>query len=98
VEPYLSLFANPYLEKVQASALTYDDIKDRRASATRDGLDEHTKEKRIFYRRGGNNIAYYMDAESAKYRVDLAREYGIAGVAYWRMGGEDLNAYNLITK
>ena len=33
-------------------------------------------------------ILYYATPESVKIRQDLAKTYGIAGVTYWRLGGE----------
>jgi spore germination protein len=37
---------------------------------------------------GYSNEIYYQDQRGINMRRDIAKEYGIAGVAYWRLGGE----------
>jgi len=32
--------------------------------------------------------AYFQTPKGVEMRRDIAKEYGIAGVAYWRLGGE----------
>jgi hypothetical protein len=38
----------------------------------------------------GNNrcVMYYQTQQGVQDRRDIAKEYGIAGVSYWRLGGE----------
>lgn len=97
-DPYLGVPANPGAEKVQASALTYDGIVERKASSTKDVLDPITKEKMLYYTKEGSDyIAFYMDDAAAAFRFDLAKKYAAAGVAHWRMGSEDASIYKLIS-
>ena len=37
---------------------------------------------------GGKRTVYYESARTLKTRLDIAREYGIAGVSIWRVGDE----------
>jgi spore germination protein YaaH len=37
---------------------------------------------------GGQCIIYYQNNQGVQMRRDIAKEYGIAGVTYWRLGGE----------
>ncbi len=101
--PYLGLYANPLQDKGQADAVTYTQVQKRGAHKVSDVLDPNSLEKIMHYtepdpadkKKMKEYIIYYPDAESASYRFQLAKQYGIAGLAYWRMGGEDLNTYSL---
>lgn len=42
-----------------------------------------------------DNIVWFENAESIKLRVDLAKDRGIGGVAFWRLGGEDERIWRL---
>jgi spore germination protein YaaH len=37
---------------------------------------------------GGRCIVYYQEPKGVQLRRDIAKEYGIAGISYWRLGGE----------
>lgn len=94
INPYLSLYHNPFLDEIKASALVYSDIVERRSGTISDALDAESGEKILKYsRQGGNYIGYYMDGETVQLRDELARQYNAAGLAFWRMGGEDLGVY-----
>lgn len=107
VSPYQG-FINPYLDKFQADAITYADVLKKLPKAKRQFMDEISKEKILIYtdkdifdKTGDSDADYilmYQDAETMQYRIDLAKEFGIAGVAHWRMGGEDLRVYPLAKK
>jgi spore germination protein YaaH len=103
LENYLGILSNPGPGTVQASPMVYTQIKDLRDKAMFDILEPQSLEKVIQYQDKDKKdnqqktfIAYYQDAESSSYRVQLAKKYGIAGIAYWRMGGEDTDVYKLI--
>ncbi len=36
-----------------------------------------------------NRVVYYEDAESIKYKVELAQSYNLGGIVLWRLGYED---------
>lgn len=101
-EEYIGL-NNPTADKFQASAYVYSDILSKLDKQKQNYLDPISKEKVLIYtdqdifeknkQKLVDYIAFYQDAETTQYRVDLAKKYGIAGIAHWRMGGEDLGAY-----
>ncbi len=95
-EPYLGFYTNPYMEEIQAAALTYEGIQERRVEGLiSDTIDQATGEKILEYRREGKEyIGYYMDGATVRLRAQLAEYYGAAGLAFWRMGDEDLNVYD----
>ncbi len=94
---YLGAFSNPYADSGQADAVTYGRVAGVSSSVLSDEVDPSSKEKVLrFSENGSQYIMYYQDVNSAKYRYDLAREYGIGGVAHWRMGDEDERIYKLI--
>lgn len=94
--PYRGFYNNPYEDEVQAAALTYEGIQDRKqAGGISDGMDSETGEKILRYLREGKEyIGYYMDAQTVRLRAQLAAKYGASGLAYWRMGDEDLGVYD----
>lgn len=52
--------------------------------------DNESKAPYLSYDENGkNNIIWFENAESIKPRIDLANKYGLGGVAFWRLGGED---------
>jgi spore germination protein len=98
-EPYLGMLANPKVGGVQADAATYVGYLNRRQTTVSDTLIHSSGEKMLIYAFGGKNYALtYQDVTNTKLKLDLAREYGIKGVAYWRLGDEDLGIYSLINQ
>lgn len=59
-----------------------------------ESYDEYSQEKVIFYNDARyDRDLYFEDEEAIKIRRSLAGEYGIKGVAYWRLGGEDSKSF-----
>lgn len=44
----------------------------------------------------GAQIVWYQDVESFKHRVELVKQYNFAGLALWRLGGEDTRIYDVV--
>jgi spore germination protein len=42
---------------------------------------------------GDEHEVWYEDAQSVKEKIDLAQRTGLAGVSFWRLGGEDPQAW-----
>lgn len=62
-------------------------------------LDEASGEKTFTYPSStGERKVWYHDVETMDKRFALAKKYGIGGVAFWRLGGEDLNVLGLVSK
>lgn len=96
ITPYLGGAINTIEPKLQATPITFENLSTRLPKLKSKILDPVTKEQVLIYTdKDTDRIVYYQDAESTKYRIDLAKQYGIAGVAYWRMGGEDIGVYDL---
>ena len=45
---------------------------------------------------GTSHTVYYADAQSVGARLGIVDDYGLAGVAFWRLGGEDPAVWNTI--
>ncbi|MCX7779325.1 MAG: glycosyl hydrolase family 18 protein [Negativicutes bacterium] len=45
---------------------------------------------------GLNHQVWFENARSISYKLDLANKYDIAGVAMWRLGGEDVGYWRTI--
>jgi len=97
-QPYLGITANGFQSTGQADAVTYDIVQNLRAAyKVSDILEPHSGEKLMHYIVNGKDYyIYYTDSKSTKPRIDLAERYRIAGVAHWRLGGEDPGVYSLI--
>ncbi len=80
-----------YWKGNNVSALTWEDAKELEQSGTKE-FDTLTQENKIVTDQGE---AWYQDAESIKLRINLAKEKGIKGVVFWRLGGEDPNIWKL---
>ncbi len=44
------------------------------------------------------HLLYYENARSLSHRLDLVREYGLGGIAIWRMGSEDPDNWKMIAE
>lgn len=81
--------------KLQADAYTYDQVQEILNKYP------HTIHKNTFWgekyieyqREEKDRILVYTDAETIQMRRDIAKEYGIKGVSYWRLGGDILLDY-----
>lgn len=78
-----------YWKEDGVSALTWEDVIELEGDIN---LDQNTLEKVIKTETGE---AWFQDAETINYRRELARDFGIKGVIYWRLGGEDPSIWNL---
>lgn len=98
-EPYLGMLANPKMDGVQADASTYSGYLNLRQTTVSDTLVDTSGEKMLIYAFAGKNYAMtYQDTANTRLKLELARQYGIKGVAYWRLGDEDLGIYSLISQ
>jgi len=71
----------------------HDDIAyiKRHSAYYKEKREPWTKEVRVeMMYKGTERIMYYLDKKAVQERLDLAKEYGIKGICYWRIGGEDL--------
>ncbi|MBN1915478.1 hypothetical protein JW796_00590 [Candidatus Dojkabacteria bacterium] len=87
----LDIFGNPLEEKIQVNAHEYSDIIQIKKNYSYneykdDGLGEVILE---YDKNGSQGIIFYMSGSGVKARREMAAEFGIGGVAYWRLGGED---------
>lgn len=97
--PYLGLNANPTDQNYPATAYNYDQITDHQVLGVSTSTDPTTGEPQATYSQDGNTrVQFYADANFAALRADLAREYGIKGVGYWRLGNEDPQTYAAAAK
>jgi spore germination protein YaaH len=71
--------------------MVYRDIAETLAS-TRAPVywDEDAQEATFNYRgRDGVHRVWFPNAQFVQARIELAQRYGIAGLCFWRLGGED---------
>ena len=74
-------------------SLQHDDIAyvKSHSSDYKETYDVWNKEvKATFTYKGVARVMYYLDKHAVDERLQLARQYGIKGVCYWRIGGEVL--------
>lgn len=45
---------------------------------------------------GGNHLVWFENSHSIAVRVAYAKELGIKGIAFWRLGGEDQGIWNVL--
>lgn len=67
---------------------------DARALARKHGAviqwDEDSKSSWFHYAVDGeDHVVWFDDARSLRFKVELAREYGVRGLSIWQLGGED---------
>lgn len=83
------LYGYAWSEEGYYSSYTYDDMPEILARATYQEFNEILREGYAEYPCGTNSCKiYYQTPEGVAARSTLATEYGIAGVAYWRLGGD----------
>lgn len=96
----LPLYAYDWQQDVRggARALLWQDVKGIRnntALGPIHGFDQG--ENTLTYTEGGiPRIIYFQDANVTKTRIELARNYGIYQFAFWKIGGEDPNTWNIL--
>ncbi len=97
VWPYLGILANPGAGKGLADAVTDSQLVLARSHLTSEVISPDSSESLLTYEYEGKKYyVYYPTVETTKHRISLAKDYKIGGIAYWRMGGEDIEIYNLI--
>ena len=74
------------------SALTFEDAIHLNKTNNSYEWDQASQENHLIVDSGE---AWYHDAKSIGIRREQARKYGIKGVVYWRLGGEDPEIWNL---
>lgn len=47
---------------------------------------------------GRRVVVWFEDADSLAYKLDLVRRFGLAGLAAWRLGGEDPRVWQLLSE
>lgn len=92
--PYIGMLSNRDAGKGMADAVTYEQAMQRKQYAISDTLDQGSGEKLMKYRfEDKEYVVFYQDRTSNALRKQLAQQYGIFGIAYWRMGDEDIGSY-----
>lgn len=88
VDPSVNFLNNPPTDKIRSDAYTYDEILEiKKAYGGQEYLQEEWQEIVLDYKREGNDrILVYPNAQTIQVRRDLAAEYGIKGVSFWRLG------------
>lgn len=81
-----------YWQGAQVSALTWEDAQELINNGGENIWDTSTQENQIIV---GNYEAWYHDARTIEARRAIAARYGIKGVVYWRLGGEDPDIWKL---
>ncbi len=62
-----------------------------------DGAGRQVQENRITYAtRGGRRVAYFATSRSLDAKLALVQQLDLAGIAIWRLGGEDPENWNVI--
>lgn len=97
-ETYLGMNANLPAGRIQADASTYSNYLNRRQSTVSDTLTKDGENLLIYSYAGKNYALTYQNAASIALKLNLSKQYGIKGVAYWRLGQEDIAIYNLINQ
>jgi spore germination protein len=91
---YIGMLSNRDAGKGMADAVTYEQAMKRKQYAISDILDPGSSEKLMRYRYEGKEyVVFYQDRTSNALRKQLAQQYGAYGLAYWRMGDEDVGSY-----
>lgn len=49
-----------------------------------------------FYRYGGGRTVYFEDRSSLSHKLEIVKEYGLAGISLWRLGQEDPGIWSVI--
>lgn len=97
--PYLGLNANPYSSSSPAIAYNYSQISERQVLGTSTTIDPVTGEPQSTYSTDGiTRVQFYADANFVALRAELAKKYGVKGLAYWRLGNEDPETYAAAAK
>lgn len=79
---------NPVASTTNATALTYSQVKDILQKNT-GRSEEFAGEKIFIYQNGGKQkVLVYQDPQGIKLRMQLASNYDLSGVVFWRLGGE----------
>jgi len=61
--------------------------------------DGNSKSPYLEYLQNGKKyVIWFENSESASARFDLAKEFGVGGLAFWRLGGEDSKVWEEIAK
>ncbi len=61
--------------------------------------DENSQSVEITFRESNTfHVIWINDAKSIKRRIQIAKNYDVGGVSLWRLGGEDPEIWNFITK
>lgn len=81
---------NPPTDEIKADAYTYDQIVEiMRKYKGEEKYNPLWNENYYYYERPeGKRTLVFINKKGLKARQDLAKEYGIQGTSYWRLGGD----------
>jgi len=95
LDPEIDFETNPPTEKIRADAYTYDQIVAIKGKYQ--GKDEKNilwaERYYVYEREGSSRVLVYLDQEGITERKSLAAEYGIKGISFWRLGGDQKLKY-----
>ncbi|OGH48138.1 MAG: hypothetical protein A3A51_01465 [Candidatus Levybacteria bacterium RIFCSPLOWO2_01_FULL_39_10] len=80
-----------------AEGLTFQDISNL---LLKEGViaewDENAKSPHFSY--GGDHEVWFEDGRSVEEKIKLAKKFNLAGITFWRLGGEDPKVWDVIKK
>ena len=91
IDPSVDFLNNPATGEVKADAYTFDEIQQiKQKYEGEEYLEETWQEMVLKYKRDGSDrILIFPTSETANTRIQLASQYGLKGVSYWRLGGDN---------
>lgn len=91
VNDAVDFLSNPPTEKIRADAYTIDQVQEILDTYPgNEGLEETWGERIYAYKREGNDrVLIFVTDEGIVMRKELAAKYGIKGVSFWRLGGDE---------
>jgi len=78
--------------------LTYTQARERASKfhAQIRWSDEYRTNYYDYYDHGVRHDVYFANARSTEQRLELAKDYSIGGVEFWRLGGEDPETWRMV--
>lgn len=81
-----------------ATGLTYDDVQ-KLLAKTHAQVKWSTQDASPYFtyiENGEHHEVWFENAESVQAKLDLAKKAGVAGISFWRLGGEDPKVWQLL--
>ncbi len=84
---------------IDTSTALWEDIEDAvTANGGSKTYETSTETQRADWSEGGvTKVAYYENAQSLAAKAELVRDYNLAGMHFWRAGGEDPAVYSSVS-